>query len=267
MLFKQFYLPCLAHASYIIGDEAGGTATVVDPQRDTDQYAAFAAQHARKIPHVFLTHLHADFVAGHLELCDRAGATIYLGAAAKAVATGPPSPQACCKVVDLIPSVKLPAASQRGRQQSCPLSVRATPCKSVSNSLIQELEPSYSFAKHINYDSETSFEPAVAVEELLRGSKRRLVQFLGALHQAEAPTKLAVERSRVIAHYLEPGTLRRAFWSKRADDNVATWPDSASNLPNVGDTSRRGGQEMEYCSIMPEVVGTRFQLDFQNIAL
>jgi hydroxyacylglutathione hydrolase len=84
MIFKQFYLPCLAHASYLIGDEATGTAAVVDPQRDTDQYIAFAAEHALKIKHVFLTHLHADFVAGHLELRDRAGATIYLGAAAKA---------------------------------------------------------------------------------------------------------------------------------------------------------------------------------------
>lgn len=84
MIFKQFYLPCLAHASYLIGDETTGTAAVVDPQRDTDQYIAFAAEHALQIKHVFLTHLHADFVAGHLELRDRVGATIYLGAAAKA---------------------------------------------------------------------------------------------------------------------------------------------------------------------------------------
>ncbi|HTF43435.1 MAG TPA: MBL fold metallo-hydrolase, partial [Terriglobales bacterium] len=84
MIFKQFYLPCLAHASYLVGDERTGTAAVVDPQRDTDQYMAFAAEHGLKIQHVFLTHLHADFVAGHLELRDRAGATIYLGAAARA---------------------------------------------------------------------------------------------------------------------------------------------------------------------------------------
>jgi hydroxyacylglutathione hydrolase len=84
MILKQFYLPCLAHASYIIGDEDTGTAVVVDPQRDIDQYIAFAAAQGLEIKHVFLTHLHADFVAGHLELRDRAGATIYLGAAAKA---------------------------------------------------------------------------------------------------------------------------------------------------------------------------------------
>jgi glyoxylase-like metal-dependent hydrolase (beta-lactamase superfamily II) len=84
VILKQFYLPCLAHASYMIGDEETGTAAVVDPQRDTDQYIAFAAEHALKIKHVFLTHFHADFVAGHLELRDRVGARIYLGAAAKA---------------------------------------------------------------------------------------------------------------------------------------------------------------------------------------
>jgi glyoxylase-like metal-dependent hydrolase (beta-lactamase superfamily II) len=84
VIFKQFYLGCLAHASYLIGDEASGVAAVVDPQRDVDQYISFAAEHGLKIKHVFLTHLHADFVAGHLEMRDRAGATIYLGAKAKA---------------------------------------------------------------------------------------------------------------------------------------------------------------------------------------
>jgi glyoxylase-like metal-dependent hydrolase (beta-lactamase superfamily II) len=84
LILKQFYLPCLAHASYLIGDESTGTAVVVDPQRDTDQYVALASARGLKIKYVFLTHLHADFVAGHLELRDRVGATICLGAAAKA---------------------------------------------------------------------------------------------------------------------------------------------------------------------------------------
>jgi hydroxyacylglutathione hydrolase len=84
LIFKQFYLNCLAHASYLIGDEESGIAAVVDPQRDIAHYLAFAAEHKLQIKHVFLTHLHADFVAGHLELRDRAGATIYLGAKAKA---------------------------------------------------------------------------------------------------------------------------------------------------------------------------------------
>jgi hydroxyacylglutathione hydrolase len=84
LIFKQFYLNCLAHASYLIGDEETGIAAVVDPQRDIAQYLAFAAEHKLQIKHVFLTHLHADFVAGHLELRDRADATIYLGARAQA---------------------------------------------------------------------------------------------------------------------------------------------------------------------------------------
>jgi hydroxyacylglutathione hydrolase len=84
MILKQFYLNCLAHASYLIGDEATHVAAVIDPQRDVDQYVAFAEEHGLNIRHVLLTHFHADFVAGHLELRDRLGAQVYLGAAAKA---------------------------------------------------------------------------------------------------------------------------------------------------------------------------------------
>jgi hydroxyacylglutathione hydrolase len=84
MVFKQFYLNCLAHASYLIGDEGTGIADVVDPQRDIERYLEFATEQKLQIKHVILTHLHADFVAGHLELRDRAGATIYLGAKAQA---------------------------------------------------------------------------------------------------------------------------------------------------------------------------------------
>lgn len=84
MVFKQFYLNCLAHASYLIGDEQTRTAAVIDPQRDIERYLEFAAENKLQIKHVILTHLHADFIAGHLELRDRAGATIYLGAKAQA---------------------------------------------------------------------------------------------------------------------------------------------------------------------------------------
>ncbi len=84
MLLKQYYLGCLAHASYLLGDEASGTAIVVDPQRDIEQYLADAAANHLTIRHVFLSHFHADFIAGHLELRDRCGATIHLGARAKA---------------------------------------------------------------------------------------------------------------------------------------------------------------------------------------
>ena len=84
MILKQYYLGCLAHASYLIADQASGEAAVVDPQRDIDQYVDDAAELGCRIRHVFLTHMHADFIAGHLELRDREGARIYLGAQASA---------------------------------------------------------------------------------------------------------------------------------------------------------------------------------------
>ena len=84
MILKQYYLGCLAHASYLLGDEASATAIIVDPQRDIQQYLTDAEKFGLKIRHVFLTHFHADFVAGHLELRDRCGATIHLGSRAKA---------------------------------------------------------------------------------------------------------------------------------------------------------------------------------------
>jgi len=84
MILKQYYLGCLAHASYLIGDEASRTAIIVDPQRDIEQYLADADRLGLSIRHVFLSHFHADFVAGHLELRDRCAAKIHLGARAQA---------------------------------------------------------------------------------------------------------------------------------------------------------------------------------------
>jgi hydroxyacylglutathione hydrolase len=77
MFFKQFYLGCLAHASYLIGSK--GEAAVVDPQRDVDQYIAEAEAQGLKIKYVIETHLHADFVSGHGELAERTGAEIVFG--------------------------------------------------------------------------------------------------------------------------------------------------------------------------------------------
>ncbi len=84
MILKQYYLGCLAHASYLIADEETRAAVVVDPQRDIEQYLEDARQQGVEIRYVFLTHFHADFVAGHLELRDRVGAKICLGARAEA---------------------------------------------------------------------------------------------------------------------------------------------------------------------------------------
>jgi hydroxyacylglutathione hydrolase len=77
MYFKQFYLGCLAHASYLIGSD--GEAAVVDPQRDVDEYINEANSQQLKIKYIIETHLHADFVSGHQELAARTGATIVFG--------------------------------------------------------------------------------------------------------------------------------------------------------------------------------------------
>ncbi len=74
----RFYLGCLAHASYLVSSK--GIAAVIDPQRDVDIYVDAAAKAGLKIDHVILTHLHADFVSGHLELSERTEAKVYIGA-------------------------------------------------------------------------------------------------------------------------------------------------------------------------------------------
>jgi hydroxyacylglutathione hydrolase len=82
MYFEQFYLGCLAHASYMLGSE--GVAAVIDPQRDVELYLEEASKNGLRIEHVIETHLHADFVSGHRELAARTGAKIYVGAKAGA---------------------------------------------------------------------------------------------------------------------------------------------------------------------------------------
>jgi hydroxyacylglutathione hydrolase len=82
MYFKQFYLGCLAHASYMIGSQGEGA--VVDPRRDIDTYIDEAREQGFEIQHIIETHLHADFVSGHQELARRTGAKIYFGAKAGA---------------------------------------------------------------------------------------------------------------------------------------------------------------------------------------
>ncbi len=78
MYFKPYYLGCLAHASYLIGGD-NGEAAVIDPRRDVDEYLTDAAAAGLKITHVIESHLHADFVSGHVELARRTGADIYIG--------------------------------------------------------------------------------------------------------------------------------------------------------------------------------------------
>jgi len=83
MIFEQFYLECLSHASYLVGDQTTGNAIVVDPQRDIAQYLDRARELNLTITHVLETHFHADFLSGHLELAKATGATICFGAEAR----------------------------------------------------------------------------------------------------------------------------------------------------------------------------------------
>ncbi|MDZ4835617.1 MAG: rhodanese-like domain-containing protein [Candidatus Melainabacteria bacterium] len=77
MYFKQFYLGCLAHGSYLLGSDGEGV--VIDPQRDVDQYIEDAKREGLSIKYIIETHLHADFVSGHRELSEKTGAQIVFG--------------------------------------------------------------------------------------------------------------------------------------------------------------------------------------------
>ena len=83
MIFQQYYLECLSHASYLIGDTTTGKAVVVDPQRDVSGYIHDAQEQGLSITHIIETHFHADFLSGHLELAAQTGAAIVYGHAAR----------------------------------------------------------------------------------------------------------------------------------------------------------------------------------------
>lgn len=89
LFFRQYYLGCLSHASYLVGDTASGKAALIDPQRDIAEYLADAAAHGLSITHVLETHFHADFLSGHLELAAATGASIGYGRAAEGKAEFP----------------------------------------------------------------------------------------------------------------------------------------------------------------------------------
>jgi glyoxylase-like metal-dependent hydrolase (beta-lactamase superfamily II)/rhodanese-related sulfurtransferase len=82
VLFTQYYLGCLSQASYLIGDETTGRAAVVDPRRDVAEYLSDATAAGLRIHWVIETHVHADFLSGHLELAHASGATVIYGAGA-----------------------------------------------------------------------------------------------------------------------------------------------------------------------------------------
>jgi hydroxyacylglutathione hydrolase len=82
MHIKRFFVSGLAHVSYVIA--SGREAVVVDPERNVDGYLSYLAKNGLELRYIFLTHPHADFVAGHAELAARSGASILLAETAPA---------------------------------------------------------------------------------------------------------------------------------------------------------------------------------------
>lgn len=81
MKIEQIYTGCIAHAAYYL--ESKGEAAIFDPLREVQPYIDRAAKDNAKIKYVFETHFHADFVSGHLDLMNKAGAQIVFGPTAK----------------------------------------------------------------------------------------------------------------------------------------------------------------------------------------
>ena len=77
MKVEQIYTGCIAHAAYYL--ESNGEAAIFDPLREVQPYIDRAAKNNAKIKYVFLTHFHADFVSGHLDLAKKTGAQIVYG--------------------------------------------------------------------------------------------------------------------------------------------------------------------------------------------
>jgi glyoxylase-like metal-dependent hydrolase (beta-lactamase superfamily II)/rhodanese-related sulfurtransferase len=82
MVVEQLYTGCLAEAAYYI--ESNGEVAIIDPLRETTPYVVKAADNGAKIKYIFLTHFHADFVSGHVDLAKKTGATIVYGPSATA---------------------------------------------------------------------------------------------------------------------------------------------------------------------------------------
>jgi glyoxylase-like metal-dependent hydrolase (beta-lactamase superfamily II)/rhodanese-related sulfurtransferase len=85
MHVERFFVSGLAHASYVV--TSNSEAIVIDPERRVDGYLDYLAQNKLSLKGIFLTHPHADFVAGHAELAARTGAPIFISE--KAPATFP----------------------------------------------------------------------------------------------------------------------------------------------------------------------------------
>ena len=81
MIVQQFFVKGLAHSSYLLGGT--NTCAIVDPRRDVEVYLEAAKSLGMEITHILETHLHADFISGHLDLAEKTGAAIYAPRSAK----------------------------------------------------------------------------------------------------------------------------------------------------------------------------------------
>ena len=77
MILDQLYTKCLAEATYYI--TSGKEAAIVDPLRETEPYLERLKNDGATLKYIFLTHFHADFVSGHVDLALKTGARIVLG--------------------------------------------------------------------------------------------------------------------------------------------------------------------------------------------
>jgi len=82
MKIEQLYTKCLAEATYYVASE--GEVAIIDPLRETAPYIAMANADNARIKYILLTHFHADFVSGHVDLARETGATIVYGPTATA---------------------------------------------------------------------------------------------------------------------------------------------------------------------------------------
>src|SRR5215470_4744948 len=89
---------------------------------------------------------------------------------------------------------------------------------------------------HLGNPFGSLFEPAEAIEKLLRCAKRSVVQFLEALQQLEAHAKLGVQRFSIVANNLKSAAFQRTFRAECADEHVAARFDRMRNLANISGT-------------------------------
>jgi hypothetical protein len=110
------------------------------------------------------------------------------------------------------------------------------------------------FLLYLRFHEQRSFDAAVAIEKPLRGAKWSLVQFFRTLLQTEADAELFVQRFLIIAHDIEAAAFCRALRAEGTDDDVASGPNSGSDLPDIGGTLFRRYQKMKDRAVVPHVV-------------